>query len=236
MEALQKRLGYEFRQIEILQLALTHPSVAHEKGKPLEHNQRLEFLGDAVLQLILTRELFERFPEMDEGALTKSRARLVNAASLAELGRTLGLGHDMLVSRGEHNQGGRDRASTLADTFEAVLGAIYVDGGIYEASRFVLNHFGEMLKGIAESSDFGNPKGVLQEIMQMKYNETPVYKLVSASGPDHHRVFESLVELAGNELGRGTGTSKKASESEAALAALEKLKQIPTPPIEPPSA
>src|SRR5205809_6559680 len=118
---LQNRLGYKFRDENLLRLALTHPSVAHEHGSPMETNQRLEFLGDAVLQLVLTRELFEKFPAFDEGPLTKARAKLVNRRSLAEHGRALGLGQDLIVSRGEELHGGRERPSALADAYEALL-------------------------------------------------------------------------------------------------------------------
>jgi len=135
---LQSRLGHTFRDESLLRLALTHPSVAHDANAPLPHNQRLEFLGDSVLGLVLSRELYGSFPEADEGALTKSRARLVNAGSLAAHGRTLGLGEHLILSRGEENAGGRERASALADAFEALLGAIFVDGGYAAAREFVL--------------------------------------------------------------------------------------------------
>ena len=134
LAALQVRLGYTFRDQSLLQLALTHPSVAHELGAPVQHNQRLEFLGDAVLQLVLTRELYERFPDFDEGPLTKARAKLVNRRSLAEHGRKLELGAHLILSRGEDLHGGRERPSALADTFEAVMGALFLDGG-YDIDR-----------------------------------------------------------------------------------------------------
>ena len=126
----QTRLGYQFRDEGLLRLALTHPSVAHEAGTPSPHNQRLEFLGDAVLQLVLTRELYEKFSAFDEGPLTKARAKLVNRRTLAEHARSLGLGPHLILSRGEEINGGRERGSTLADAFEAVLGAIFLDGGL----------------------------------------------------------------------------------------------------------
>src|SRR5579859_2686700 len=140
---LQQRLGYSFRRPEWLQLALTHPSVAHEQDLPIQTNQRLEFLGDAVLQLVLTQELFEKFPAFGEGPLTKARAKLVNRRTLAEKGRHLGLGEFLILSRGEETHGGRERPSALADTYEAVLGAIFVDGGFEVAREMVQNHFHE---------------------------------------------------------------------------------------------
>jgi dsRNA-specific ribonuclease len=138
---LEQRLGYSFQDRGLLQLAVTHPSVAHERGLPMQTNQRLEFLGDAVLQLILTRELYAKFPELGEGPLTKGRAKLVNRRTLAEHARHLGLGSYLIVSRGEERHGGRDRPSALADTFEAILGAIFLDGGFEAATRFVLQEF-----------------------------------------------------------------------------------------------
>src|ERR1041384_1340879 len=129
LAALQARLGYQFRVEHLLRLALTHPSIAHEQGAPVQHNQRLEFLGDAVLQLALTRELYEKFPGFDEGPLTKARAKLVNRRTLAVHGRELGLGRNLILSRGEELHGGRERPSALADTFEALVGAIFLDGG-----------------------------------------------------------------------------------------------------------
>src|SRR6516162_281000 len=126
---LQKQLGYTFRRPELLQLALTHPSVAHEQGLPIQTNQRLEFLGDAVLQLVLTRELYDKFPAFGEGPLTKARAKLVNRRALAERARGLGLGKHLILSRGEELHGGRERPSALADAFEALLGAVFLDSG-----------------------------------------------------------------------------------------------------------
>src|SRR6516162_8371174 len=138
---LEARLGFTFRDPALLRLALTHPSVAHEQGLPLKTNQRLEFLGDAVLQLALTRELYERFPEFGEGPLTKARAKLVSRRSLAERARQLGLGSHLIISRGEELSNGRERPSALADTFEALLGAIFLDGGFDAARQFILNQF-----------------------------------------------------------------------------------------------
>src|SRR5512136_461484 len=140
-DELEQRLGYTFRQPGLLRLALTHPSVAHEEGTPMQTNQRLEFLGDAVLQLALTRELYEKFPAFGEGPLTKARAKLVNRRTLAERARQLGLGQHLILSRGEETHGGRERPSALADTFEALLGAIFLDGGFEAARDFILREF-----------------------------------------------------------------------------------------------
>ena len=224
-QELELRLGYHFRDPTLLQLALTHPSVAHERGLPLQTNQRLEFLGDAVLQLILTRELYSKFPDLDEGPLTKGRAKLVNRRTLAEHARYLGLGSYLIVSRGEERHGGRERPSALADTFEALLGAIFLDGGFEAATRFVLQEFQGACSEISALPVLENPKGELQETLQAVSSEAPRYLVVSATGPDHDRIFECRVEHGGLELGRGQGKSKKAAESAAALAALAKIKR-----------
>ncbi len=223
--ALQARLGYSFSDEKLLRLALTHPSVAHEKGAAVQHNQRLEFLGDAVLQLALTRELYEKFPAFDEGPLTKARAKLVNRRTLAVHGRSIGLGQYLILSRGEESHGGRERSSALADAFESVIGAIFLDGG-YEAARdFVLREFVSEFTELGALPLLENPKGELQEFLQAKSPDAPKYHVVSATGPDHDRVFECTVHHGGQELARGVGKSKKAAESEAAMNALRKLRE-----------
>jgi ribonuclease-3 len=221
---LQNRLGYTFRDPELLKLALTHPSVAHEQGVPLQTNQRLEFLGDAVLQLVLTRELYEKFPAFGEGPLTKARAKLVNRRTLAEHARHLGLGSHLILSRGEELHGGRERPSALADTFESLLGAMFLDSGFEPARDFILRQFGTAFGGLSVIPILENPKGELQELLQSISSQAPQYHVVAATGPDHDRVFECTVHHGGAELARGQGKSKKAAESEAALAALARLR------------
>jgi ribonuclease-3 len=198
--------------------------VAHEHGATMQHNQRLEFLGDAVLQLVLTRELYERFPDYGEGPLTKARARMVNRRFLAEQGRRLELGRYLELSRGEELHGGRDRPSALADAFEALLGALFLDGGFDAVRLFVLRQFQDEFATLSLVPNLENPKGELQEMLQADSPEPPQYQLECATGPDHDRVFECAVYHAGAELGRGKGKSKKQAESEAASAALEKLR------------
>lgn len=222
---LEVRLNYHFVEPAFLRLALTHPSVAHEQGLPVQTNQRLEFLGDAVLQLVLTRELYEKFPTFGEGPLTKARAKLVNRRSLAERARQLGLGGHLILSRGEDLSGGRERPSALADTFEALLGAIFLDGGFAAAQAFILRQFLGAFDELSGIPILENPKGELQEFLQSFSSEAPRYHVISASGPDHDRLFECTVHHAGAELARGRGKSKKAAESEAALSALEKLRR-----------
>jgi ribonuclease-3 len=224
-DELQNRLGYVFREPALLHLALTHPSVAHEQGAPVQTNQRLEFLGDAVLQLVLTRELYEKFPDFGEGPLTKARAKLVNRRTLAEHARHLDLGKYLILSRGEQIHGGRERASALADTFEAILGAIFLDSGFDPARAFILKQFHGAFGELSGIPILENPKGELQELLQAVSSEAPHYHVISATGPDHDRVFECTVHHGGEELARGHGKSKKAAESEAAFAALTKLRE-----------
>ncbi|MEI8291124.1 MAG: ribonuclease III [Verrucomicrobiota bacterium] len=221
---LQFRLGWIFRDDNLLRLALTHPSVAHEQDHPAPHNQRLEFLGDSVIGLVITRELYHKFPEANEGTLTKSRAKLVNAASLAAHGRALGIGEYLVMSRSEENTGGRQRASALADAFEALLGAVFIDGGYDAARDFILREFAADIEELALPAGIENPKGELQELLQSKSPNAPVYELVAAEGPDHDRSFVCAVLHEGAELARGVGKSKKNAESDAALVALKTLR------------
>jgi len=225
LAAFQDRLGYKFRDENLLRLALTHPSVAHESGVPTAHNQRLEFLGDAVLQLVLTQQLYEKFPAFDEGPLTKARAKLVNRRTLAEHARALGLGAHLILGHGEATHGGRERASTLADAFEALLGAIFLDGGFDAAREFILREFSPAFGKLSVLPTIENPKGESQELLQTRSPHAPQYQTISATGPDHDRVFECIVHHEGVELARGSGKSKKAAESDAALAALKKMRE-----------
>lgn len=220
---LEAALGYHFRDASLLTLALTHPSLAQEGSGSQNHNQRLEFLGDAVIQLVVTGELYNRFPHLGEGPLTQARAQLVNRASLAGQARRLDLGRRVLLSRGEDASGGRTRNSTLADAFEAVVGAIHLDGGFEAARTVVLRLFQEGGADLVEPPNLDNPKGELQEFLQASSPEAPRYELVSSEGPDHDRVFRCAVLHNGVELARGEGRSKKAAESHAALIALRKL-------------
>ena len=217
---LQKRLDYSFKKPELLELALTHPSVNHEQTKTLRNNQRLEFLGDAVLQMIISAELYRQFPKRDEGTLSKARARMVNRDVLAEQAVLIKLGKELMFSRGEERNGGRERASALADAFESVVGAIYLDGGFMKVKKFLLSQFSERFEGVDAGQHVGNPKGELQEILQGKSAVAPEYRLLDSQGPDHDRYFECAVRHSGRELARGTGKSKKTAETDAATKAI----------------
>jgi len=223
----QRKLGYYFKDLSLLRMALTHPSVAHEQGPgaTVHHNQRLEFLGDAVLQLVLTRELYMKFPGFGEGPLTKARAQLVNRRTLAEHGKRLEIGKYLQLSKGEELSGGRERQSSLADAYEAVVGALFLDSN-YDTSRdFIMREFQDVFRAINALPTIDNPKGELQELLQAATNEAPQYKLESTTGPDHDRVFVCTVHHREIELGRGSGKNKKEAESQAAFMALIKLRE-----------
>jgi ribonuclease-3 len=228
LNELQARIGYTFKDAELLRLALTHPSVAHEAGSHIQTNQRLEFLGDAVLQVILTRALYDKFPGYGEGPLTKARATLVNRRKLAQHGRAIALHEHIILSRGEEGTGGRQRPSAIADAFESVVGAIFLDGGLDAARAFILAEFMPFLLSLETIPAIDNPKGELQELLQATSAEAPQYQLLTASGPDHDRVFECAVSHGGAELARGSGKSKKDAETAAALAAYELLRKRKT--------
>ncbi|MDQ2866851.1 MAG: ribonuclease III [Verrucomicrobiota bacterium] len=220
MKELQQRLGYEFRSPPLLEEALTHPSVRHEKKWPQRDNQRLEYLGDAVLQLVVTEYLFHQFPVSEEGLLTKLRARLVSREALRTRGEALDLGQHIRMGKGEEANGGRARASTLADAFEALAGAIFLDGGIDHARAFILREMKSTLDEVMQKPVDVNPKGQLQETLQCLSPRAPSYEVKSASGPAHARSFVVEVSWEGHVLGLGDGNSKQAAEISAATDAL----------------
>ncbi len=222
MDSIEIRLGYKFRNPLLLAEALTHPSLAYESQKAHFDNQRLEFLGDAVLQLALTEHLFRSFPDVTEGRMTKLRAQLVSRNALAQFAVSLRLGTYILLGKGEEASGGRKRASTLADAFEALLGAIYLDSGYSSARDLVVGLFEQEIGAISMSSEEGNPKGTLQEILQAIGSEAPSYRIVGESGPDHRKVFHAQVFWNGLLLAQGRGKSKKEAEVRAATEALRK--------------
>ncbi len=221
MHPLEERIPHQFRDPQLLTEALTHPSVRHEKQRAHFDNQRLEFLGDAVLQLVITEHLFGLFAEAGEGRLTTRRARLVSRSSLEMRAAKIGLGEHLLLGRGEEASGGRTRPSNLADAFEALLGAIFLDGGLETARRFILAEMAEELGRIEEEPLEINPKGQLQERLQSISPRSPVYELVAQEGREHERTFSVRVCWEGQLLGEGTGRSKKQAETAAALAALK---------------
>lgn len=223
LDGFQQSIHYRFCQVKHLELALTHSSWANEQGEPDEHNERLEFLGDAVLELIVSREAFSRFPQAREGQLTKIRSRLVKERSLADLARDLGLDRYVRLGRGEEGQGGRGRDSLLADAFEAVMGAVFLDGGFEAAKRVVLELFSERWPGTPEITAAKDYKSRLQEETQRLFRERPVYVLHSTKGPEHAKVFEVCVTLPNEESFLARGASLKKAEQNSARKALEHL-------------
>ena len=229
MTPLEERIEYKFRNSLLLAEALTHPSLGHEAQRYHFDYQRLEFLGDAVLQLVITEYLFSHFQAEAEGQLTKLRSRLVSRDALRAHAAALDLGRYILMGRGEEASGGRERTSTLADAFEALIGALYLDGGLDVAKNFILTQTcADLAKLTEEPVDF-NPKGDLQELLQSISLRSPLYELVSQSGPEHEKTFVSKVLWEGIVLGQGTGRSKKQAETAAALEALQ-LKRWETKP------
>ncbi len=227
---LQDRIQYAFRDQVLLEEALTHSSVVHEAGgSDRRDNQRLEFLGDAVLQVILTDWLYRVFPEGDEGQLTRLRSHLANRHTLYHMAQKMSLGEFLILGKGEEASGGRRRQSNLSNAYESLIGAIYLDGGLFAASQFVRDQFQEEVDGLQVRPQRENPKGLLQERLQAKSPKGPTYRITSEEGPDHAKRFEAIVEFEGNELGRGSGASKKEAEMRAADAALTKLGEGASP-------
>ncbi len=221
----QKNLGISFRQESLLEQAFVHLSYLNENpgfGRP--SNERLEFLGDAVLNFIVTEKLYEEFSKLPEGELTEIRASLVCRDTLAELASSLKLGDWLLLGRGEEANGGRAKASNLANAMEALIGALYLDQGLAKARRFILRQLKPELEKIKAGKTTPNYKALVQELIQGQKRPTPVYRLVEATGPDHSKQFTAEILVDGEALGRGTGKSKKVAESQAARAAWEKLR------------
>ena len=219
MEKLEQKIGYSFKNKDLLKLALTHSSYANEMGNHGVCNERLEFLGDSVLSLVVSEYIFDIYKNRPEGELTKLRASLVCEKSLCGFSKQLGVGEHMLLGKGEIINGGRERPSILADAFEAILAALYLDAGIDVARQHVLR----FVKAELESSHddlFNDYKTTLQEIIQRNREEQLAYVLVDETGPDHNKSFTVEVHLNSNVIGKGTGKSKKQAEQMAAKQAL----------------
>jgi ribonuclease-3 len=221
----QNKLGVSFHQESLLEQAFVHSSYSNENPDfAWPSNERLEFLGDAILNFIVTEKLCEEFPKLPEGELTEIRASLVCRDTLSELASSLKLGDWLLLGRGEEANGGRAKASNLANAMEALIGALYLDQGLAKARRFVLRQLKPELEKIKGGRMIPNYKALVQELIQGQKRPTPVYRLVEATGPDHSKQFTAEILVEGESLGRGTGRSKKVAESQAARAAWEKLR------------
>jgi len=220
MNPLEQRIRYKFRNSLLLAEALTHPSLGHETQRHHFDNQRLEYLGDAVLQLIFTEYLFDQYPEATEGELTKLRARLVSREGLRIHAHNIGLGKYLMMGKGEDSSGGRERASALADAYEALIGAMYLDSDYVTVRRVVLSEARDYLETLEVDPPDANPKGRLQEILQAISPISPHYPIVDQSGPEHQKRFVAKIVWNSRELGSGEGQSKKEAEVAAARDAL----------------
>jgi ribonuclease-3 len=226
--ALQDKLGYTFNDTGLLERALLHRSHIHvTRNSRVKSNERLEFLGDAVLGLVVNEYLFRRFPRRSEGDLTKMKSLLVCGSRLSEVAGTIALGDHIRMSRSEAATGGRKRSSILADTMEAIIGAVYLDGGLTSARDVIDRCILAGCDRVLERRSLGNYKSRLQEMIQARYKTPPRYRVISADGPDHARVFSVGVTFNGVLLGEGEGRNKKTAEQRAARAALEKLENEP---------
>jgi ribonuclease III len=229
-DSLQRAIGYRFRDRGLLEHAMTHTSRANEDvSGGVRDNESMEFLGDAVLGFVIADTLFRQFPSWDEGQKSKVKAALVSTTTLARLAEALRLGEHLLLGRGEEKTGGRRKQALLADGYEALIAAIYLDGGIEHAQAFIAREFASLVAevqagGAAASQDF---KSALQELAQSRDQGLPQYRLVGVLGPDHRRQFDVEVAIAGEPIARATGSSKKEAEQDAARLALERLRSEP---------
>jgi ribonuclease III len=224
-DALQQRIGVRFRRLELLREAMTHASWNNERGEPSgpgRDNERLEYLGDAVLELVVGEYLFRRFPAYDEGQLTQLRAALVNTVSLARLGDKLNLGETLLLGKGAAKTGARKLPSLLANAFEAMTGAIFLDQGYRVATRVFIQNIGDLADWTDE-----NHKGRLQEVAQERTGLPPVYRVAAEGGPGHRRSYSAEALVGGEVLGKGRGPTKQAAQQAAARAALDGISKIP---------
>lgn len=225
LEKLASRLSYSFNDIGILEQALVHRSFLNERPEQnIKNNERLEFLGDAVLSAAISDLLIKRFPDADEGKLSKFRARLVNETTLAKLATDIELGRFLLLGKGEEITGGREKPSILSDAYEAVIAAVYLDGGFLAAFPLVSKQFSNLIDEVSGTEIFRDYKTELQEQTQELFKAAPIYELISETGPEHNKIFEVEVLIKGERFGKGRGKAKKEAEQRAAMETLEMLK------------
>jgi ribonuclease-3 len=220
---LAERLGLQFQNLHLLARALTHRSYVNENSNALEDNERLEFLGDAVLDFVVGAWVYNHFPEMQEGDLTRMRSALVRTDTLAEFARHMDLGPALRLGRGELSSGGRERDNLLCATFEAIIGAIYLDAGIPAVKEFIEPLLSTFSNKVIGNDEVYDPKSTLQEWAQSNKLGTPCYVTLEATGPDHAKLFTVEVQIAGKAFGQGQGSSKQAAAQSAAQVALETL-------------
>ena len=217
-------LGVPPERGPVYELALTHRSFAFEQPETIEHNERLEFLGDAILGAVVTDLIYAKFPTLPEGDLARLRASVVNTVALADIARSVGLGEHLRLGKGEESSGGRDKASLLADSFEAVIGAVYLDRGIDAVTEVLHPLFEKELDAVVAGGMTFDAKTALQESAVRLHGEVPVYR-VASSGPDHDKRFTAHVFIAGDPFGSGNGRSKKEAEQQAAREALDRIEE-----------
>lgn len=225
LEVLQTILGYHFKDLALLNNALTHKSFANEQGEATQDYERLEFLGDTVLNLIISHYLINQFPHYTEGDLTKLRATIVSNISLAKMAQQIQLGDFILLSKGEERSGGQHKPSILAGCFEALIAAIYLEVGLEKASSIFFQRWEKGIEEIITSNGAEDYKSVLQEFIQRESGCMPIYEVVGDSGPEHRKIFEVILSIKGQICSCGTGRSKKEAEQEAAMLALEKFQK-----------
>lgn len=218
---IEKKLGYTFLDRTLLTLAFIHRSFINENRMITQHNERLEFLGDAILGMLISDYLYRNLPHNPEGELSYLRSRLVEASSCVNYVQNLDIAHYVLLGKGERMNDGRGRESILADLFEAIIGAIYLDGGLEAAKEFLFRNFTGQIEEILKMP-LRNWKALLQDFCQKKFQQTPVYQVLQASGPDHSKIFEISVHVNGQEMGRGKGASKKEAQQAAAEDAMSR--------------
>ena len=220
LSRLQKTLGYSFKEIKLLNKALTHKSYVNETGEDLKHNERFEFLGDSVLDLMVSEYMVLKYSDYKEGVLSKIRAGVVNESCLAKLALNMDLGAYLLLGRGEEMSGGRNKASLLANAYEALAGAIYFDSNLETAAKILLPNIKKEITRFIETPESRDYKSDLQEYTQNKMFCIPVYKVIREVGPDHEKQFEVVVSVKDTDVGKGMGRSKKEAEQAAAKVAL----------------
>ncbi len=222
--AIEGQLHYKFHDSSLLVLAFIHRSYINEHREVQQHNERLEFLGDSILGLLTAEYLYKNFPKHPEGDLSYYRSRLVDATACVSYLQKMDIAKHILLGKGERMNDGRGRESILADLFEAIIGAIYLDGGLEAARHFIFNNFSQEIKKTLETP-LSNWKAILQDYCQKKYQQPPIYKVLEESGPDHSKIFIIAVMISDKEYGRGSGGSKKEAQQSAAAEALKQIEK-----------
>ena len=223
LDKLQRIIYVKFKNKSLLKRALTHRSYVNESGKSARDNERLEYLGDSVLALVVNEYLFKHYEDYKEGNLAKIKSAVVSEVTLAKVAKDLNLGGFILMGKGEESSGGRDRPSILSNTLEAVIGAVYLDSGLKSSRKFVLSLFKKDIERIDNLTYLRDPKTTLQEYVQKKYKERPLYEIINERGPDHNKEFTVKLIINGRDIISAKGSSKRRAEMNAATISLEKI-------------